>query len=277
MSAAEESETRADEEARRPYQLNLGAAKTFIPGFVNIDIHERADLSLDLGVERLPFPDNSVRTVVSHHTLEHVGDYLFALGEIDRVLEHDGELLLSLPYATLTEYHMVNPYHHHNFNERSFDFFDPLLLKGSAAEDGAIEFRRVLVRFTYMGYYGVAPRWLRTWARRHMLNVVRQFDIALVAIKDPTRAVDTSPARAEALERRIVELKRMRTGYPALDGAGAAGGSAEAAPGGRAATVAGAPPGGRAASGAGAPASRLSGAARHRRNAILQRWEVRRD
>jgi SAM-dependent methyltransferase len=204
----------ATDEPAAPLRLNLGAAKTYIPGFVNIDIHEAAELSLDLGAERLPFPDDSVRTVVSHHTLEHVPDYLFALGEIHRVLEHDGELLLSLPYATLTENHMVNPYHLHNFTERSFDFFDPLKLKGSAAEDGEIAFRTVVVRFTYIGYFGLAPKWLRVWARKHLLNVVRQFDIALVAIKDPGRPVDVGKERARKLEARIVELKRQRTAYP---------------------------------------------------------------
>jgi SAM-dependent methyltransferase len=199
------------------HDLNLGAAMTYIPGFVNVDIHERAELSLDLGVDRLPFPDNSVRTVVSHHTLEHVPDYLFALGEIHRVLRHDGALLLSLPYATLTEYHLVNPYHHHNFTEHAFDFFDPDLLRGSAAEEGAPAFRSVFVRFTYMGWFGMAPTALRVWARRHLFNVVRQFDIALVAIKDLDRPVDVSEARARELEARIIELKRLRTLYPTDD------------------------------------------------------------
>jgi SAM-dependent methyltransferase len=213
------------DERSTPYQLNLGAAKTYIPGFVNIDIHEAAEVSLDLGAEKLPFPDNSVSTVVSHHTLEHVPDYLFALGEIYRVMEHDGELLLSLPYATLTENHMVNPYHLHNFTERSFDFFDSQLLKGSAAEDGEVMFRTVCVRYTYMGYFGFAPKWLRVWARKHLLNVVRQFDIALVAIKDPARPVDTGSERARRLEARIVELKRQRTAYPRASGGSAGSGA----------------------------------------------------
>ncbi len=242
-----------------PYRLNLGAGKTFIPGFVNIDIHERAEISMDLGAQPLPFPDNSVSTVVSHHTLEHVGDYLFALGEIHRVLRHDGELLLSLPYTTLTESHMVNPYHHHNFNEHSFDFFDPAVLKGSAAEDGATTFRRVLVRFTYMGSFGALPRPLRVWARRHLLNVVRQFDVALVAIKDPGAAVEVGSERARELERLVVELKRARTPYPGMaDEPPAAGGQTGAGPRAR------------------GPA-RLSGSLRHRRRRLLGRFAVRHD
>lgn len=220
-----------------PLAVNLGAAKTFIPGFVNVDIDEKAEVTLDLGAERLPFPDDSVGTVVSRHTLEHVSNYLFALGEIHRVLRHDGELLLSLPYVTRTEHHLVNPYHLHNFSERSFDFFDPAVMKGSAGEDSETAFRKVFVRFTYNGYFGLAPRFYRVWARKHLLNVVRQFDIGLVAIKDPNRPVDVGAERARAMTRRLDELKLARVPYPpaaALNGAaptatgasGASGGSA---------------------------------------------------
>lgn len=197
----------------RPYELNLGAGASYIPGFVNVDISERAEISLDLGVDRLPFPDNSVRTVFSDHTLEHVPDHLFTLSEIHRVLQHDGELLLKLPYVTLTEFHLVNPYHLHNFSEHSFDFFDPIKLKGSAIEDSDTAFRKVFVSYTYMGAFALAPRICRVWARRHLLNVVCQFDIGLVAIKNRGQAVDTSPKRARELEARLIQLSRQRLSY----------------------------------------------------------------
>jgi SAM-dependent methyltransferase len=196
-----------------PYDLNIGAGQTFIPGFVNIDIHERAEVTLDLGKEQLPFPDDSVRTVFSIATLEHIPDYLFALGEIHRVLEHDGALLLNLPYVTLTEHHLVNPYHLHNFNERSFDFFDARKLKGSAAEDSEIAFRRVYAEYRYLSYMGLLPRAGRTWARRHLFNVVRDFDIALVAVKDAERPTKVGEARARELKARMAELNRSRRPY----------------------------------------------------------------
>jgi SAM-dependent methyltransferase len=195
-----------------PYELNIGAGKTYIPGFVNVDLSERADVTLDLGKDPLPFPDNSVRTVFSADTLEHIPDYLFALKEIHRVLRHDGELLLKLPYVTLTEAHLINPYHLHNFSERSFSFFDPRGLKGSAAEDSSIAFRKVFVRYSYIGYFALLPRPLRVWARRHLFNVVRHFDIGLVALKQGG-AVDTGRSRARALEGRMAELAERRTHY----------------------------------------------------------------
>jgi SAM-dependent methyltransferase len=195
-----------------PYELNIGAGKTYIPGFVNVDISDRADVTLDLSKDPLPFADDSVSTVFSAATLEHIPEYLFALKEIHRVLRHDGELLLKLPYVTLTEAHLINPYHLHNFSERSFSFFDPLEFKGSAAEISSIAFRKVFVRYSYIGYFALLPRPMRVWARRHLFNVVRQFDIGLVALKRPGK-VDVSRSRARSLEARMTELADSRTRY----------------------------------------------------------------
>ena len=63
-------------------RLNIGAGQTHIPGYINIDISSKADITLDLGTDKLPFEDDSVDVVFSYHTLEHVPDYLFALSEI---------------------------------------------------------------------------------------------------------------------------------------------------------------------------------------------------
>ena len=69
-------------------RLNVGAGSTYIPGFINIDISKRAEVQVDVGISALPFHENSVDLVFSYHTLEHILDYLFALGEIHRVLKH---------------------------------------------------------------------------------------------------------------------------------------------------------------------------------------------
>ena len=192
--------------------LNIGAGQSYIPDAVNIDISERADISLDLGTDRLPFEDSSVDTIVSLATLEHIPDYLFALGEMHRVLKHDAALLLLLPYATSTEHHLVNPYHLHNFTERWADLFDPALLKGSAVEDNPIAFRQVYAEFLYVNYFGMAPKTVRTWARRHLMNTVRVFDLAIVAIKEDS-PVDVSAQRGRELKIQLQKLKRSRKAY----------------------------------------------------------------
>lgn len=170
-------------------KLNIGASQTYIPGFINIDICNQADITLDLGVDKLPFETNSIDLIFSSHTLEHVQNYLFALSEIHRILKHGGRFLVGLPYVTLTEFHLINPYHLHNFNEFSFDFFDVNKLKGSASEDNQISFIKIFHRFHYIGFFKFLPSPLRSWCRRHLFNVVREIDYGLIAIKNPNESI----------------------------------------------------------------------------------------
>jgi SAM-dependent methyltransferase len=167
-------------------KLNVGAGKTHIPGFINIDISSKADISLNLSEEKLPFEDDSVDIIFSYHTLEHVPNYLHALSEIYRVLKNGGILLVGVPYVTLTEFHLVNPYHLHNFNEHSFSFFDPRKLKGSAEEANAIKFSKIFHRYHYIGFFNLMPPPIRGWCRRHLFNVVRKIDFGMVAVKSET-------------------------------------------------------------------------------------------
>ena len=44
-------------------RLNIGAGKTYIPGFVNIDIAEHAELAINLSEEVLPFENDSVKNI----------------------------------------------------------------------------------------------------------------------------------------------------------------------------------------------------------------------
>lgn len=165
-------------------RLNLGAGQTYLPDFVNVDTAARADLNLDLGTDRLPFKTNSIDFIFSYHTLEHVPDYLFALSEIHRVLRHGGVFYLGVPYVTSSQFNLVNPYHLHNFNEYSFDFFDKAKLKGSAAELNTIHFRKAFHRFNYMSKFNRTPNWLRNWCRNHLFNVVDRIDFGLIALKE---------------------------------------------------------------------------------------------
>lgn len=137
---------------------------------------------MDLGAERLPFEDNSVELIFSYHCLEHVPDLLFCLGEMNRVLKHNGLLLLGVPYLTLTQHNLVNPYHLHNFNEYFFDLFDPDVLLGSAVEEGIVAFRSHWHRFHYMPPFSKLP--FKALARRHLMNVVNKIDFGVYALKN---------------------------------------------------------------------------------------------
>jgi SAM-dependent methyltransferase len=181
-------------------RLNIGASRTRIDGFTNVDIAPWADVSVDIGQQPLPFEDDSVDLVFSYHTLEHVPDYLFALGEIHRVLKHNAPFLVGLPYVTSTEVNLINPYHLHHFSEHSFDFFEQGKLRNSACEDVGqtpIVFKKAFHTFHYMGLSNVLPKTGKRWARRHLFNVVRKIDFGLIAVKDD-RPLEFDAAQLEA-------------------------------------------------------------------------------
>lgn len=194
-------------------KLNIGAGQTYLPGFHNIDLAEHADIQLDLNRDRLPFEDDSVDLVFTYHALEHLDRYLFALGEIHRVLKHGAALLVGVPYVTLTEYNLINPYHRQHFNEYSFDFFDPAKLKGTAVEANDILLVKAFHRFHYMEAFVDAGPEEREWARRHLFNVVRKIDFGVLAIKDPGRPPSVTEELAGRLERRFDECLANRVPY----------------------------------------------------------------
>ena len=162
--------------------VNIDAGLASIPSFINIDVTGKGSLNLDIGKERLPFEDDSVDVIFSYHALEHIPNYVSAMAEIHRVLKHGGRLLLGLPYVTVTKYHLVNPYHLHNFNEYSFDFFDPKKFADTTVAKPVL-FKKVFHRFHYVGKFEYLPSPLRNWCRHHLLNVVQKIDVGLIAIK----------------------------------------------------------------------------------------------
>jgi SAM-dependent methyltransferase len=190
--------------------LNIGASQTRIDGFVNVDVVPGCDLEIDLNRQPLPYPDNSVDCVFSSHTFEHFDNYLFALGEVWRVLKHGGRLFLSVPYVTLTEFNLVNPYHRHHFNEYSFDFFEIGKLKGSATEATPILFTKAWHRFHYLQEFSNIPEPELTFYRRHYFNVVRSIDFGLYAVKPPNITIELSVSAAAEFEREFDRIDGMR-------------------------------------------------------------------
>lgn len=196
-------------------QLNIGAGRTYLLGWTNIDRAPWADVPLDIGTDPLPYDTGSVDRIFCYHTLEHIDNYLFALSEIHRVLKNGGRLYAGVPYVSLTYYHQVNPYHLHDFNESSFDFFDPDKLLDSAVElsDGEppILFRKVFHRFHYIGLFRLLPPPVSTWARHHLLNTVRKIDFGLVALKEGQP--EPSPVPPREMRREFDKILRSRRRY----------------------------------------------------------------
>jgi hypothetical protein len=85
---------------------------------------------------------------------------------------------------------LVNPYHLHNFNEYSFDFFDPQKTV-NADKSNKVFFQKLFHRFHYIGVFNALPSPFRNWCRHHLFNVVQKIDYGLIAIKNPNVKVSS--------------------------------------------------------------------------------------
>jgi hypothetical protein len=110
------------------------------------------------------------------------------------VLKHGGKLLVRVPYVTLTEFNLVNPYHKQHFNEFSFDFFDPerLLARRPRAEGSCSD----------MPEFANEPPEKKEWHRRHCFNVVREIMYGVMAIRDLSRPLPVDADTPKRLMRR---------------------------------------------------------------------------
>ena len=82
-----------------PVKIQIGCGPNSKPGWLNIDLDERADLRLDLR-EPLPLPDGCASIVYGEHVfehLEHPSETTRFLAEGLRVLQAGGHLSLAVP------------------------------------------------------------------------------------------------------------------------------------------------------------------------------------
>jgi SAM-dependent methyltransferase len=74
-----------------------------------------------MDVSALALGDASFDVVCSFETIEHVDDAERALGELARVLNSDGTLVISTPQVKRTTTSPANPYHHVEFARNDFE------------------------------------------------------------------------------------------------------------------------------------------------------------
>lgn len=92
------------------FHIDLGAGR--LPkGRLKIDRHGDADILMDLDtlqvyemngqetiITGMPFPDNSIKSIISHHCLEHIGNgFLRLMDECYRILEPGGKFRIIVP------------------------------------------------------------------------------------------------------------------------------------------------------------------------------------
>lgn len=77
-------------------KLNLGCSDSHLPGFLNVDLCEPADVVTDLS-KPWPWPDSSVEAITAWDIFEHLPNKKFTMNEAHRVLVWGGRLDLFVP------------------------------------------------------------------------------------------------------------------------------------------------------------------------------------
>jgi hypothetical protein len=115
---------REDLAAGRPIRLNLGVGRRPRDGYYGLDWIEMpgVDLVADLNEPLSALPDNSVAAMYSHHTFEHVVNFLPLLKEIHRVMVPDGPVEVVVPHFS-NPYGYSDPTHVRFFGLYTFYYF----------------------------------------------------------------------------------------------------------------------------------------------------------
>jgi SAM-dependent methyltransferase len=82
----------------KQYHLDLGSGK-IRRGKITLDRHGDVDILCDLEKDDLPFPDNSIESIISFHALEHLTPVAFmkTMDECYRVLQPKGYFYIRVP------------------------------------------------------------------------------------------------------------------------------------------------------------------------------------
>ena len=99
-------------------KLELGCGKNKKEGFFGIDCNSfpGVDAVVNIDKENLPFAENTVDEIYSHHTLEHCSNLIHVMNEIWRVCKPDATIYLITPYGTSHQF-VQDPTHKTPINE----------------------------------------------------------------------------------------------------------------------------------------------------------------
>jgi hypothetical protein len=121
----------------RPTRLNLGSGKDYRPGWLNVDILERAepDALLDLGQPvalplvlpgcrggRIELAAGSLEEVFANNVLEHVPDLPTLMGNVLALLQDGGRFEIEVPYEKAPTA-WQDPTHLRALNEQSWRYY----------------------------------------------------------------------------------------------------------------------------------------------------------
>jgi SAM-dependent methyltransferase len=121
----------ADATAERPRRLNVGCGHDIRSGWVNLDVAALAGVDVVHDLDRTPWPfaDASFDTIIMINVLEHLPDTVRIMEELHRISADRGRVTIRVPYWNSPDA-ITDPTHKADFNQHTFDFFDPTTRHG---------------------------------------------------------------------------------------------------------------------------------------------------
>lgn len=115
------------------YVVDLGCGSRKMRGSVGMDIVGVPGVDVVADMSRgLPFRTSSLDGIYAYHVLEHLDDFLAAVGEIWRVLKDGGRAYVKAPHACSTFMTWKDPTHRRGLSIATFSYFDDTYFDGAA-------------------------------------------------------------------------------------------------------------------------------------------------
>jgi len=109
-------------------RLDIGCGESKQKGFVGMDKRSMPSVDIVHDLEVFPYPleSESCLIIAGSHIVEHIKPWLMLdfMNELWRLLQVDGQLALSMPYAGSPGY-WQDPTHCNGCNEATWHYFDP--------------------------------------------------------------------------------------------------------------------------------------------------------
>lgn len=109
-------------------RLDLGCGDHKNPGFIGFDKRKLKGVDIVHDLEQFPYPlaDDSCRTIIATHVVEHIKPWLMIdfINELWRIMEPGGQLAIAYPYGVNLHF-QKDPTHCNACNQATWTYYDP--------------------------------------------------------------------------------------------------------------------------------------------------------
>jgi len=167
-------------------KLNLGCGYDVRKGYVNIDKFKtrKGVMPVDLDLNKLPFPDNSIKEILMLHIFEHLKEPTKFLKEMYRVSKNGCKWTIETPYATNT-YQGTLTHLTKGFNENTFGRYTKNIRRHAKESDKVyytdIKLKQIKVTLIPLGYQRFIP--FKKFLNHFLNNIYSYINYELEVIK----------------------------------------------------------------------------------------------